>query len=218
MLALEMTDLKYDPVRGLPKDSGWPALFWEAFRRSRNPMMLLDANRVHVDVNAAYLNLLGYQRRELLGQPFYKLVVGGPVLTNAEWQEMLKRKQFSATAELVCKDCTHVKVEFAAHPEVVTGRRLVLGVALRTARGLRRLDQRPAATRSEPRVTERELDVIALIALGLSGPEIAEEMHLAHHTVRTHTRNAMGKLGARSRAQLVAMSVATGMLRFPVSA
>ena len=46
---------------------------------------------------------------------------------------------------------------------------------------------------------------------GFSGPEVAEELRIAHNTVRTHTRNAMTKVGARSRAQLVAMSLAECM-------
>jgi DNA-binding CsgD family transcriptional regulator len=49
-----------------------------------------------------------------------------------------------------------------------------------------------------------------MVALGASGPEIADELRISHDTVRTHVRNAMTKLGARSRAQLVAMSLAEG--------
>lgn len=217
MLIAEMAELEYDPVRGIPKESGWPGLFWEAFRRSRNPMVLVDARRAHVEVNSAYLNLAGYRRGELIGQPLYMLLPGDPLMTDAEWQEALKRKEFTGSAELVCKDGTRVKVEFAGHPEVVTGRRLVLVVGLRTARGTRRLDHDVAAGAAQIDLTERQLDVVSLIAMGLSGPEIAEELHLAHDTVRTHTRNAMGKVGARSRAQLVAMSLAHGMVRFPVT-
>ena len=41
------------------RGSGWASLFWQAFRRSRNAMVLLDEQRRHVDVNGAYLQLLG---------------------------------------------------------------------------------------------------------------------------------------------------------------
>ena len=53
--------------------------------------------------------------------------------------------------------------------------------------------------------------MIRLVALGLSGREIAQELHLAHDTVRTQVRNAMTKLGARSRAQLVAKTLGDGL-------
>ena len=45
---------------------------------------------------------------------------------------------------------------------------------------------------------------------GDSGPEIAEELGIAHDTVRTHVRNAMEKIGARSRAHLVAKALGEG--------
>jgi DNA-binding NarL/FixJ family response regulator len=46
----------------------------------------------------------------------------------------------------------------------------------------------------------------------LSGPEVAQELQIAHDTVRTHVRNAMTKTEARSRAQLVAKTLGEGML------
>jgi DNA-binding CsgD family transcriptional regulator len=53
---------------------------------------------------------------------------------------------------------------------------------------------------------------VRLVALGMTGREIAAELHLAHHTVRTHVRNAMVKTGARSRAHLVAKALADGLV------
>jgi DNA-binding NarL/FixJ family response regulator len=58
------------------------------------------------------------------------------------------------------------------------------------------------------KLTKRELDVVSLIALGATGPEIADELQVTHNTVRTHARNAMTKLGARSRAHMVAKALA----------
>jgi DNA-binding CsgD family transcriptional regulator len=46
----------------------------------------------------------------------------------------------------------------------------------------------------------------------MSGPEIADELQIAHDTVRTHVRNAMGKAGARSRAHLVAKAIGEGLV------
>ena len=48
---------------------GWAALFWEAFIRSKNAMVLLDEDRRHVAVNGAFLSLSGYQRGEIIGRP-----------------------------------------------------------------------------------------------------------------------------------------------------
>jgi DNA-binding CsgD family transcriptional regulator len=48
------------------------------------------------------------------------------------------------------------------------------------------------------------------VALGGTGPEIADQLQISHNTVRTHLRNSMIRLGARSRAHLVAMALAEG--------
>jgi DNA-binding NarL/FixJ family response regulator len=53
---------------------------------------------------------------------------------------------------------------------------------------------------------------VTAIALGSSGREIADELQIAHDTVRTHARNAMRKTGARSRAQLVAKALGEGLV------
>jgi PAS domain S-box-containing protein len=173
-------------------------------------MVLLDEKRRHVEVNGAYLNLLGYKRDELIGKPVYELVVGGPIVSAERWREMLDQSRFSGAAELKCADGAQVRVEAAGHPEVVTGRQLVLLVALRAVRGRRsfREDQKPELVREPKVLTAREIEVVRLIALGLSGPEIADELHVAHNTVRTHTQNAMTKMAARSRAHLVARTLA----------
>ncbi len=116
----------------------------------------------------------------------------------------------SGRGELMRADGGRVTVEFAGHPEIVTGRQLVLFVGLRAARGARpREDTAPASAR--PDLSGRELEVVKLLAMGFNGPQVAEELRIAHNTVRTHTRNAMTKVGARSRAQLVAMSLAECM-------
>ena len=49
-----------------------------------------------------------------------------------------------------------------------------------------------------------------LVAAGETGPEIAEQLQISHATVRTHVRNAMSKVGARSRAHLVAKALGNG--------
>jgi PAS domain S-box-containing protein len=191
-------------------NSGWSSLFWQAFKQSRNAMVLLDERRCYVEVNGAYLKLVDHGRRELIGRPAREFVRNGPLLTEAQWQQMLSQPHFGGSAELLRDDGARIVVEFAGHPEVVTGKRLVLLVALRVARGGRRSVDHDGPPDRKATLTARERDVVHLLTLGANGPEIADELQVAHNTVRTHVRNAMTKLGARSRAQLVAMSLADG--------
>jgi DNA-binding CsgD family transcriptional regulator len=51
------------------------------------------------------------------------------------------------------------------------------------------------------------LCILHLVAMGNTGREIADELGITHETVRTHVRNAMAKVGARSRAHLVAKAL-----------
>ena len=62
------------------------------------------------------------------------------------------------------------------------------------------------------RPTAREREVLALLATGATDSEIADLLGLASATVQTHVRNAKTKLGARTRAQAVALAVAQGLI------
>jgi DNA-binding NarL/FixJ family response regulator len=60
--------------------------------------------------------------------------------------------------------------------------------------------------RSE-RLSAREYEVLCLLAEGMSGEAIARQLFLSPETIRTHVRNAMRKLGARTRSHAIAMIV-----------
>jgi DNA-binding NarL/FixJ family response regulator len=62
-------------------------------------------------------------------------------------------------------------------------------------------------------LTDREREVMGLVAAGLSNDDIAERLFLSPATAKTHVSRAMGKLGARDRAQLVVIAYETGLVR-----
>jgi PAS domain S-box-containing protein len=189
---------------------GWAGLFAAAFRQSSNSMTLVDEARRHVEVNGAYVKLLGYRRADLIGRPIFELVAGGPIATPGEWHVLLEQERFSGEAGLVAADGSVIGVQFGGTPEVVTGRRLILIVAMRTSqwgRHFRREIDDDAVTSP---LSAREREIVRLVAQGRTGREIADELHIAHDTVRTHVRNAMAKVGARSRAHLVAKALGEG--------
>ena len=62
-------------------------------------------------------------------------------------------------------------------------------------------------------LTDREREIVALVAGGLSNDEIAAKLYLSPLTAKTHVNRAMMKLGARDRAQLVVMAYQSGLVR-----
>ena len=196
----------------MARQAGWSGLFSTAFKQSRNAMVLVDHRRVQIDVNGAYLKLLGYDRRALIGQPLYRFVAGPSRLSGQEWAAALAIGEFTGEGEMICADGSRVGVQYGAATEVVTGRQLVLFVALSTSRWGGRFRRTTSSERDAGELSAREREVVRLISLGRSGPEISEELQIAHNTVRTHVSNSMRKMGARSRAHLVANALSSGVL------
>ena len=89
------------------------------------------------------------------------------------------------------------------HPSIT--RRLISDFASRPPlRG-----ERPDELRA---LTERELDVMRLLAKGISNGEIAARMHLGEATVKTHVTHVLSKLQLRDRTQAVVMAYETGLV------
>jgi len=78
----------------------------------------------------------------------------------------------------------------------------------------RRLSDSPAAASNDPdapRLTERETEVLRLVAKGLSYKQIAERLVLSHRTVQNHVQNTLRKLQLHNRVQLVRYAIEQGL-------
>jgi DNA-binding NarL/FixJ family response regulator len=99
-------------------------------------------------------------------------------------------------------------------------RAVVAGDALLSPRITRRLIEEFATRAKNPadypdlaRLTEREREVVALVAGGLTNDEIAARLIMSGATAKTHVSRAMVKVGARDRAQLVVFAYEAGLVR-----
>jgi DNA-binding NarL/FixJ family response regulator len=108
-----------------------------------------------------------------------------------------------------------------APPEdLITAVRVVAsGEALLSPSVTRRVIQEFAASRRHvprspdlDRLTQRELEVLRLLAEGLSNAEIAARLYLSEATVKTHTSNVLAKLGLRDRVQAVIFAYRQGLI------
>jgi DNA-binding NarL/FixJ family response regulator len=84
---------------------------------------------------------------------------------------------------------------------------LVLGEYRRLAAG----PPSGGADDSAPRLTERETEVLRLVAKGLSYKQIAERLGLSHRTVQNHVQNTLGKLQLHNRVELTRYAIERGL-------
>ncbi len=191
-------------------DRAWENLFWGVFQRSANPIVVLDDQERIVAVNDAALELVGGRRLELLGSPMtdsFNLQTRAAARRN--WQKMLRSGEYVGTQRVRRQDGTEVDVDYASRLIPMPGRPLVVVVVLPVSRPS---FYRPAGSTDRAPLSKRETEVVGLVALGLETPAIAKELHISEHTVRAHVRSAMERLGARTRAHLVALVLSGELL------
>ena len=186
-----------------PNDGGeWERLFWLVFERTSNPIVLLDDRRRVVDVNDAALSLLGVDHKhELIGKSIEDSIRPEEREQAArDWEAFLQSGDYMGKRVLLRADGAEVQVDFAARLADIGGRRLAIYVIAADDPAC----EPSAGLANKLPLRSREREVVTLIALGLDTAEIAEKLYISPSTVRTHVRNAMARLGAHTRAQLVA--------------
>ncbi len=190
---------------------GWERLFWLVFRRSSNPILLVDDQRRIVEVNDPGLALVARSRADLIGTSIVDVIDPSERAESArQWQVFLRSGEYTGVRDLLRADGSKVPIDFAARLAAVDGRRLAIYVMMaQNGSSPSRAGARAGARSSPGPLTRREREVVTLIAMGRETNEIAQELHVSPETVRTHVRNAMSKLGAHTRAQLVAIALCT---------
>jgi len=108
----------------------------------------------------------------------------------------------------------------APEDQLVAGIRIVAdGGSLFAPAVTRRLIERftsadePADAPSLAELTPREVEILTLVARGLSNAEIAERLVVSQHTVKTHVAHVLSKLDLRDRVQAVVLAYEAGLVR-----
>lgn len=178
------------------------------FERSSDPMIMLDPDdRRIVDANEAYGRLVGYERDGLIGlRPYEHTVDREPAAPIEKWRQIAHTlvehpaALFGNQREMQHSDGSTTCVQWTYSGVTLAGRGLVLVVGV------------PVDREPETQLTERELEIVRLLALGKRGSAIATELFISRHTVATHIRNARRKLGAATLAELVAKALSSGRI------
>ena len=179
-----------------PGTAGWEQLFWLVFDQTSNPIFVLDGRRRIIEINHAALSLLGRSRKDLLGTSMLGTIrpVDRPTALR-NWQAFLRSREYFGRRALVRADGSEVQVDFAARLAHIRGQRVAVYVALPRHRSA---PTPSSALAGELLLTDREREIVTLVALGYESDQIAKELYISPQTVRTHVRNAMTKLGAHA--------------------
>jgi PAS domain S-box-containing protein len=175
------------------------------FERSRNAMLIADDERRYRDVNSAGCRLLGAGRSWILTRridDFTPPELRGQM--DELWHAFLQSGTQAGDFELRLPDGRRLAVDYSATANILPG--LHLSILMPLVPG----DQVEEPQSQTGSLTGRETEVIGLIALGATTEEVAERLAITQETARSHAKNAMRKLGARSRAHAVALAMAGG--------
>lgn len=175
----------------------------EAVRRTRPDVVLMDIRMPHLDGLEA-------TRRILTGAPGEPRVI---ILTTFDLDHLVYAALSAGASGFLLKDVTPEHLSAAV-------RLIRTGDALLAPAITRRLVERHAtrdartttAHRDLATLTPRELDVLRLLAQGLSNAELAARLHLAETTVKTHVTRVLAKLRLRDRVQAVVTAYETGLV------
>ncbi|MEA2440746.1 MAG: hypothetical protein QOH76_2170 [Thermoleophilaceae bacterium] len=191
-----------------------------AFERSRHPMLLADDQRRWVTGNAAACALLRLAPEEI---PWHTMddftPPGERTRLEEQWDAFLTSGAAEGWYQLYVPGRGPMPVEFSATANVLPARHLAVFIPpdeTLTKHAERALTREAAwvsvvaEASSRFQLTEREREVMTLVASGLQSGDVAERLVLSPETVKSHVQNALGKLGARTRAHGVAVALVTG--------
>jgi DNA-binding NarL/FixJ family response regulator len=129
------------------------------------------------------------------------------------WQTLLAEGRAAGTVHIRLPDGIPMDVDYCGVANLLPGSHLFVFMPTRWPEEEMPQPGQPPTGTPEPtrsRLTPREREVMTLIASGAEIATIAEELTLSTHTVKTHVRHALSRLGARNRAHAIAIALQEG--------
>jgi PAS domain S-box-containing protein len=167
-----------------------------AFDALPSAIVVFDGQGRYTHANAEASHIMGAPVGQIIGRRVGEF-------TSEENQGSIERLLDDLSTHGEASGVHHVRglsgedrvVRYRARSEFMPGMHIVVSEEL------------PAAGR---RLSPREVEIMTMMARGLNGTKIAEELTISRETVRTHIRNAMEKLQARTRPHAIALAAASG--------
>ncbi|MBV7652708.1 MULTISPECIES: response regulator [Streptomyces] len=166
---------------------------------------------VLMDIRMPELDGIEATRRITAATPGTKVLV----LTTFDLDEYVYEALRAGACGFLLKDASADHLAEAVRVIAAGDALLAPGITRRLIAEFSRLDDRPRAPLRHRigDLTERETEVVALIAHGLSNAEIAHRLVLAEQTVKTHVGRILLKLGLRDRTQAAVFAYESGLVR-----
>lgn len=192
--------IESDPGLTVVGEAGTGAEAVEVVRHESPDVVLMDIRMPGVDGIEATRRLMDFPCRVL-------------ILTTFDLDEYVYSALRAGASGFLLKDTPPGDLLSAIHRVAAGDALLSPSVTRRLITEFARLPGPSVSPRSLVGVTEREREVLALIARGSSNSEIAELLVLSQATVKTHIGRLLAKLHARDRAQLVIAAYESGLVK-----
>jgi DNA-binding NarL/FixJ family response regulator len=134
------------------------------------------------------------------------------VLTTFDLDEYVYRAMKAGASGFLLKDATRDQLANAVRTVAAGDTLLAPAITRRLVQDFCRRPDPTAATGGHG-LSDRELDVLRLVAAGRSNSEIAGELFLGEATVKSHVARVLAKLGLRDRVQIVVFAYESGLVR-----
>ncbi|MEU4512887.1 response regulator transcription factor [Nonomuraea wenchangensis] len=179
----------------------------EAIRRAAE----LAPDVVLMDVRMPVMNGLEATRELLAGGGRSPKVL---ILTTFDLDDYVYEALRAGASGFLLKDASAAQLAEAVRVVAAGDALLAPQVTRRLIHEFARLGApRPSAGRRLAELTERETEVLTLVAQALSNQEIADKLFVAEQTVKTHVGRVLMKLGLRDRAQAIVWAYENGLVR-----
>lgn len=162
---------------------------------------------VLMDLNLGSTSGVDATREITAALPSTKVLV---LSASGEHKDVLEAVKAGASGYLV-KSASAVELVDAVHRTAAGDPVFTAGLAGLVLGEYRRMADAPAEGAEPPRLTERETDVLRLVAKGLTARQIAERLVLSHRTVENHVQSTLRKLQLHNRVELARYAIEHGL-------
>jgi DNA-binding CsgD family transcriptional regulator len=183
-------------------------VLWAFFDTAPVALVAATDERQIVRVNQRWSDLTGYDADAAAEMRIDDLLApeSRPGI-EMRWSDLVATGLATARIVMLRPDHVRVAIRYGAFANVLPGVHVAACLAEpgQDSRALR-----PARARRAGQLTRREQESLRLVAMGMTTTAAADQLGISPETVRTHVRNAMNKLGARTRAQAIAVAMRDG--------